>query len=425
MAEQNYTVENTDDNIQTENTSEIKNPEYIKGDTNENNEQPNDDEYEYGDILYGDDDDEYEYTTCENDINNNGQYSQPPIGYDDDDDNDDENITGENTLDEEALNSFIAQLFDLKKKNVQKKRESRLIPSINRFLNYDIDEKGNNLTPQIVKNLLHVCDLIYHNKIEVKTHPSDLEVLEYILDKDTPQKDVKFTLVEDFRIHAHIRKAVKILESVVKNGGNNTTTRTPEEAGLIEAHGEAVKSVKTKSSVAGRDIINFLNKKDNYKKSIVPDVDNDDGAQGAAPPPTAANPTPVKPATVACSRRLITNFLASKNVKPQENGIRTNTGTNLPISYDDMITDLTHNFTRTQPNLTIANRDRVITLLKRINMPVSYIRNKEMKEQYKIALESEENTHTPLTTRTTTTPLRRPLTTTPTTSRIGRSRKYF
>jgi hypothetical protein len=57
----------------------------------------------------------------------------------------------------------------------------------------------------------------------------------------------------------------------------DTTTRTPEEAGLIESHGEAVKSVKNKSSLASRDIINFLNKQDNYKKSLLPTVNNDDG----------------------------------------------------------------------------------------------------------------------------------------------------
>ena len=83
----------------------------------------------------------------------------------------------------------------------------------------------------------------------------------------------------------------------------DTTTRTPEETGLIEAHGEAVKSVKNKSSLAGRNIINFLNKQDNYKKSLVPDVDNDDdGAPAANKPRPPGTPVPVKPSTIAGSR---------------------------------------------------------------------------------------------------------------------------
>ena len=227
MAEQNNNVNtendnNNDENKQISNTPEIDNNniEYI--DENDNSAYENDivdgSDIVNDDNARDDDNDEW-YEDVDDDVDS-GQYSRP-VGYDAEDIADDEN---ENTLDQEAITTFIQQLFTLQKKNIQKKRESRLIPSLNKFLRYDIDEKGANITPQMVTNLLHVCELIYTNKIDVKTHPSDLEVMEYILDKDTLQKDIKFTLVEDFHIHAYIRKAVKILEGLRKkeiNGGNS------------------------------------------------------------------------------------------------------------------------------------------------------------------------------------------------------------
>jgi hypothetical protein len=64
------------------------------------------------------------------------------------------------------------------------------------------------------------------------------------------------------------------------------TTRTPEEAGLIESHNNAVKSVKNNSSLAGADIINYLNKKDSYRKSLIVD----DGGTQPTSQPTATQP---------------------------------------------------------------------------------------------------------------------------------------
>ena len=78
-------------------------------------------------------------------------------GYDDDDEGVEEN---NNELDEEAINSFILQLFQLKKNNLLKKRESKLIPSVNKYLKLDFVEKGEKITPFDTKNLLHICELI-------------------------------------------------------------------------------------------------------------------------------------------------------------------------------------------------------------------------------------------------------------------------
>lgn len=168
MAEQNNNVntenDNNDENEQISNeidNDNIENGEYDNTDNNTNSV------IDASDIVNGDnvngDDEWYDDDDDNDDNNDNGEYSQRPVGYDFDDIDGDEN---DNVLDQEAMTSFIQQLFTLQKKNLQKKRESRLIPSLNKFLKYDIDEKGSNITPQMVSNLLHICELIYTNKIE-------------------------------------------------------------------------------------------------------------------------------------------------------------------------------------------------------------------------------------------------------------------
>jgi hypothetical protein len=124
---ENGEYDNTDNNTNSViDASDIVNGNYVNGDN-----------VKVDDEWYDDDDDD-------DDNNDNGEYSQRPVGYDFDDIDGDEN---DNVLDQEAMTSFIQQLFTLQKKNLQKKRENRLIPSLNKFLKYDIDEKGSNITP--------------------------------------------------------------------------------------------------------------------------------------------------------------------------------------------------------------------------------------------------------------------------------------
>ncbi|CAB4006574.1 Hypothetical predicted protein [Paramuricea clavata] len=296
-----------------------------------------------------------------------------------------------NELDEEAINVFILQLFQLKKQNLLKKKESKLIPSVNKFLKLDFEQKGEQITPTVTKNLLHICELILTNKIDVTVSPGDQEVLEYIVDKDTLVKDIKFTFVEDFRIQGYIRKAKNLIHSWTFLQTNTArqkifddATRTPEAAGLIESHATAVNSVKSKSTLAGRDIINYLRKKDNYQKSLATPTDDD----AVDPPPAQPQATP-KVGTIASAEKLINAHFKAKGIIPSEDGIKIGDAT-LGISYNDVVMDLTHNFTRTQPSLTIADRKRVLLLLKKSKMPVSYVRNRKLKEEYKVLLGGEQ-----------------------------------
>ncbi|CAB4040041.1 Hypothetical predicted protein, partial [Paramuricea clavata] len=233
-------------------------------------------------------------------------------------------------------------------------------------------------------------------------------------------KDIKFTLVEDLRILGYIRKAVRQLELIKKthtkeNGQEvkrlalidankfnslmdmltknnardeilNNAKRSSEEAGLIESRQEVKKSVRDKSSTAGNDIINYLRKTDSYRKSIGLDqaVDDDTVAPKNNPVPVTAGASGAghKPGTVAASAAKIEQHFQKHNVKPTAQGIRYGSN-DLNISYQDMLEDLTRNYVQTQPNLNDHSRRRVLLLLKKTNMPISYIRNKTIKEQYK------------------------------------------
>ena len=183
-----YTNENTD--IEKEEDEELDQIENILFDVQENiAEDP---------------------SPCENTITDEGDCdfeSYPDYANEDYEENN-------NELDEEAINSFITQLFELKRNNLKKKREGKVIPSVKKYLKLDFEGKGENLTPFVTKNLLHICELILSDKIHVDVSHSDRGVIEHIVDKDTPMKDIKFTLVEDFRIHSYIRKAVKQLEEI-------------------------------------------------------------------------------------------------------------------------------------------------------------------------------------------------------------------
>ena len=167
-------------------------------------------------------------------------------------------------------------------------------------------------------------------------------------------------------------------------------TRRPEEAGLIESHGAAINSVKNKSPLAGTDIINYLRKKDNYQKSLATGGNNDDDEGPVDPPPVQAGEP--KTGTIASAEKLINAHFKAKSVMPSEDGIKVGDVGTLGISYNDIVMDLTRNFTRTQPNLTRVDRQRVLKLLKKTKMPISYVRNKKLKEEYKALLGSEQTT---------------------------------
>jgi hypothetical protein len=106
-----------------------------------------------------------------------------------------------------------------------------------------------------------------------------------------------------------------------------------------------------------------------------------------APPPTAA-PLNIKPSTVAESEKRIAEFLKTRGITSSENGIKTGKDKSLPIAYQDMIYDLTHNIDKKNANLTEGQTIKTLSLLKSIHMPASHIRNKNLRNQHNPAAKS-------------------------------------
>ena len=166
--------------------------------------------------------------------------------------------------------------------------------------------------------------------------------------------------------------------------------RSAEEAGLIESRSTVLKSVKNKSSTAGNDVINYLKKTDNYRRSVGLDNEPDDEPDATAPPaPPAATAGPsganYKAGTVAASTAKIEEHFRKNGVKPSQNGVNFAGGT-IGVSYNDMLEYLTRNYIQTAPNLDEKKRHKVLLLSRKTNMPVSFIRNKKIKEEYKSLL---------------------------------------
>ena len=63
-------------------------------------------------------------------------------------------------------------------------------------------------------------------------------------------------------------------------------------------------------------------------------------------------------------------------------------GKTIGISYQDMLVDLTHNFTKTAPNLTDGETEKVLRVLRQTRMPANYIQNKKLHNKYKELLEA-------------------------------------
>ncbi|CAB3982217.1 Hypothetical predicted protein [Paramuricea clavata] len=298
-------------------------------------------------------------------------------------------------LDEQVIQGFLKHLMQLQEQVVKKKKENRLIPCVSNFMKLDFDQKGQQISPTITRHLLHkICAFTV-----IFGKPSDnWSRSRKIIHKKMGEEVKRLALID-------ANKFNNLMDMLTKNNARdellNNAKRSSEEAGLIESRQEVKKSVKNNSSTAGNDIINFLRKTESYRKSVGLDqiVDDDDDVSGGnTPVPVTAGASGAghKPGTVAASAAKIEEHLRKHNVKPIPQGIKYG-DSEMGISYQDMMEDLTRNYTQTQPNLNENNRRRVLLLLKKTNMPISYIRNKRIKEEYKQILNQSKQPRKPPT----------------------------
>ena len=107
------------------------------------------------------------------------------------------------------------------KKQENTKKDKQFIPSVKKFLKYDMQMKSEKLTTRIVKHLTYLAKMILNNKISVETDHSDRRLLTQLVAGKIPKKDKKVLLIEDYRLHSCFRDAVKVIEDSVKENGRS------------------------------------------------------------------------------------------------------------------------------------------------------------------------------------------------------------
>jgi hypothetical protein len=152
--------------------------------------------------------------------------------------------------------------------------------------------------------------------------------------------------------------------------------QTGAEGELLDGHANMLSSVSRKSPYATDAIINYSKKKKNYVK------EQKELNPPAAVAAAAAGP-PLKPGTLANSDHLIRAFFKKKGVVENEKGVKFGGGKTLSFAFDDMMADLTKNVRKTNTNLTVGQHTKLLKELKKINIPVGYIRSDNLRTQYR------------------------------------------
>ncbi|CAB4030436.1 Hypothetical predicted protein [Paramuricea clavata] len=168
----------------------------------------------------------------------------------------------------------------------------------------------------------------------------------------------------------------------------NEAKQTAAEGELLEGHATMMDSVARKPAHATDDIIQFTKKKKNYLKE-----QKALSAATPAPPPAEdgdGDATQFKKGSVAAADRVIRSFLKNKGVKETDKGVKIG-GKTLNFAYDDMIEDLTRNVKTTSTNLIPSQHTKLLTELKKLRMPVAYIRSQKLKNQYRDIIDRASN----------------------------------
>ena len=161
-------------------------------------------------------------------------------------------------------------------------------------------------------------------------------------------------------------------------------TASPAEQDYVQSYHDVTKSVKKKSPLAGLDI-NYLNKKDKFKGSLAAKAHIPQPPDGAPNLGDAGSPAKKKrlgSMSVEGSKTKIESFPKEQGVTKCNTGSVSHKGSRYNIPYDDFINDLTHDFTRTPPNMTDGETTLAVNFLKKIRLPTSHIRSNRLRSKY-------------------------------------------
>lgn len=151
-------------------------------------------------------------------------------------------------------------------------------------------------------------------------------------------------------------------------------TNTPERVGLIAAEGKTKQSVTQNSPLAGLDKIQYLEKKQKYKDSLVErknDDDNDNQQQQA------------KEGLKSHSTQKLVSFIKSKKVTTNANGNLLINRKTMGVNHNNLVMDLISDKRKGKTNLSDNNIIKSLIALDDLGMPVSMIRSKKIEEVYK------------------------------------------
>ncbi len=133
---------------------------------------------------------------------------------------------------------------------------------------------------------------------------------------------------------------------------------------LLDSHEQMKKSVKNKSPLACNDIVQFMRKKRKYKLSTSAggqgqgeeEVENVDGAE-VVPKGRGSQ--------VQLTGKRLKSFLTSKKIVKSRKGTLYHNGYDTGVNYEDLVEDLSHNYTKTDTNLSKPQLARALLLLKK------------------------------------------------------------
>ncbi len=165
-----------------------------------------------------------------------------------------------------------------------------------------------------------------------------------------------------------------------------------EKQELLDSHERMKRSVKNKSFLAGNDITQFMRKKRKYQKKDNGEVaaggeeqeeeEGANGGRGGGGPIVAGRGT----RTLQIEKRIIT-FFKNKKIVKNRRGTLNYKGWDTGVNYEDLLEDLTHDYKKTETNLSKPVMTKALKVLKKEAMPVSYIKNKKIKSEYKTLIE--------------------------------------
>ncbi|CAB3981402.1 Hypothetical predicted protein [Paramuricea clavata] len=319
----------------------------------------------------------------------------------------DENYSAddEEEVNNEASALFLKQIWDAHCMTIQKQKQSKFIPATKRFLaaTFAKKEKMLNDNKQLVSHLVFLCRNIANGKIPLNISECEKALFTHIADRTTNRADMRLRLLEEFAKYLGVTKTtmgedvkrlmlidtekynamIKNIDRLVANKGIlDEAKQTAVEGELIEGYANMMASVAKKQPNATDDI-NYSKKRKNYRKEL-------QETAAAAGQPAAGGPAP-KPGSLASSEKLIRSFLKQRGVVETDKGTKFGNKT-LNFSLDDMVADLTKNVTKKKTNLNEIQHQKLLKELKKLSMPVYYIRSENLKGQYRSLSESAAST---------------------------------